>query len=458
MAFQDNLKVRGIPMPKTIERAELSVSSVASIYGCCGVFDLCGDDDLISLSLAQPDGLLDWIGWDVTTECVIEKNFIDRVIPSEETRQGWVGDACASPNTIDWAATAFRIEDFGRLRRGAPTQDVTKNHLRLCESQPRYRRDGTPIMDDMEYRAVLTAEVMLQDLKLMIVEGNATTAGQFDGLEQLVKVGYTDFKGRRSSLMDSIVVDWNFNTLSGGAGMTWTDGRGTRAINAGATFTDVLRSVMRILKTRIKNSGLGALNLQYGDIAIVTTSEMAEAIMDQFTCWSVCEGGQFNEANLNTLEARRFREDLMGGTVDANGNVIQVEGVISVHGMSIPIISYDWGLQNGSYTDIYILTGSVGGRKVLTGQWNDMREVPSRYENAYKYFSVDGGRVLGWFENDQACVQQVMEMQPRVVSWAPWTNVRISNVSAQTPGGNLTFDPLNTSFFPGSSFEVATCD
>jgi len=447
---------RGIPKPN-VER--LSVGSTADIYGCCGVFDLCGDRDLLSLSLAGMDDLLDYIGWELTDVCVLERNFIDRVIPSEETRNGWVGDACADPNTVDWATVAFRIEDFGRLRRGAPVQDVTKNHLRLCESQPRYRLDGTPITDDREYRAIMVGEVQAQDLKLMLINGNAGTAGQFDGLEQLVATGYTDFKGRRAALMDSIVINGNFNPLSGGAGMTWTDGRGTRALAATASFSDILRSVVRILKSRIKNSGLGVMNLQFGDMVLVATSEMAEAIMDQFTCWSVCEGGQFNEANLNTLEARAFRESLMGGTFRAaSGATIQAEGVIYTNGVRLPIISYDWGLQTGSYSDIYLLTGSVGSRKTLIGQYNDMRQVPVRYQDAYKYWYSDGGKVLGWFENDHACVQHIQEFQPRVVSWAPWTNVRFSNFSADTPGGFITFDPLATSFYPGgSSFSVASC-
>jgi hypothetical protein len=358
---------------------------------------------------------------------------------------------------VNFATCAFRIEDFARLRRGAPVQDVTKNHLQLCESQPRYRRDGTMIMDDLEWRAVMTAEVQLQDLKLMVVEGNASTAGQFDGLEQLVKTGYTDFKNRRCSLMDSIVIDWNFNGLNGGAGATWTDGRGERSIAANASFTDVLRSIVRIVKTRVKNSGLGALNFRLGDIIILSTSEMAEVILDQYTCWSVCEGGQYNEANINTLEARAFREKLAGGTIQANGNTVEVEGIVTIHGLQIPIISYDWGLQNGSYSDIYVLTGSVGGRKTMIGQYNNFTSVPVRYENAYKYFTTDGGKVLGWFENDHACVQQVQEIQPRLVSWTPWANVRITNVNVETPGGHLTFDPLNTSFFPGTSFSLATC-
>jgi len=455
MTMMTDFKVRGVPQPKKVER--LSVSDVASVYGCCGVFDLCGDADLISLSLQGADPLLDYIGWELTDVCVLEKNFIDRVIPSEETRQGWVGDACADPNTVNWATCAFRIEDFARLRRGTPVQDVTKNALRLCESQPRYRKDGTMIMDDREFRAVLAAEVMLQDLKLMLINGDVDTAGQFDGLENLVVTGYTDFKGRRCSLMDSIVIDWNNNPLSGGAGMTWTDGRGTRNIAATASFTDVLRSIVRILKTRIKNSGLGVMNLQLGDMILVSTSEMAEAILDQFTCWSVCEGGQYNEANLNTLEARRFREDLMGGTFTANGTTIQAEGIISVNGVRIPLVSYDWGLQTGSYSDIYLLTGSVGGRKTLMGQFNDFRSIPQRYDNAYKFFTTDGGKVLGYFEDVHTCVTQVQEMQPRLVAYAPWTLVRITDVSADTPGGFITPDVMSTSFFPGTSFTLAEC-
>lgn len=443
-------------VPQPVNR--LSVSTVASIYGCCGVFDLCGDADLISLSLQGADPLLDYIGWEVTDVCVLERNFIDRVIPSEESRAGWVGDACADPNSVDWATVAFRIEDFARLRRSTPVQDVTKNALRLCESQPRYRKDGTMITDDREFRALMAAEVMLQDLKLMLINGDAATPGQFDGLEQLVKTGYTDFKGVRSSLMDSIVIDWANNPLSGGAGMTWTDGRGTRNIGATASFTDVLRSIVRILKVRIKNSGLGVMNLQLGDMILVTTSEMAESILDQFTCWSVCEGGQYNEANLNVLEARRFRESLMGGTFTANGTTIQAEGVISVNGVSIPLVSYDWGLQTGSFSDVYLLTGSVGGRKTLQGQFNDFRSIPVRYADAFKYFSTDGGKVLGYFENDHTCVQQVAEMQPRLVAWAPWCLVRITDILAGTPGGSISNDVMSTSYFyGGSSFSPAVC-
>ena len=99
----------------------LAVSDLATIYGCCGLFDLCGDDDLISLSMQGADKFMDWLGWEGTDVCIIEKNFISWVQPSEAgARTGWVGDPCGDPNSIEFGTCAFRIEDFGRLRRAAP--------------------------------------------------------------------------------------------------------------------------------------------------------------------------------------------------------------------------------------------------------------------------------------------------------------------------------------------------
>ena len=444
---------------RKVER--LTLGDEATFYGCCGVFDLCGDNDLISLSLAGVSPLLDYIGWKPTDICVLERNFIDRYLPGEgDPRQGWVGDACADPNSVDWATVAFRIEDFGRLRRSAPVQDATRNSMRLCEAQPRYRLDGMRINDDREYNAVMVAEVMVQDLNLMVINGNSSTAGQFDGLEQLVKTGYTDFKGVRATTMDSTIVDWNGNGLDGGAGATWTDERGSRNIDATYSFTDMLRSYVRILKKRIKNSGLGVANLQYGDVVLVATSEMVEAILDHFTGWSVVVGGQYNEANIDVLAARQFRETLAGELFRApNGNTIQSEGTITIHGLRIPLISHDWGLQSGSTSDIYMLVGGVGSRQTLYGEYNNMNRVVADYPDA-DFAASDGGKMLHILnDTDWTCVLEGSEFQGRVVAYAPWTLVKISNVSAETVGGTLDNDPLSSSFFPGgSSYSVAECN
>jgi hypothetical protein len=428
----------------------LAVSDLATIYGCCGLFDLCGEDDLISLSMQGADAFMDWIGWEATDVCVIEKNFISWVRPTEDTRAGWLSDPCADPNSVEFGTCAFRINDFARLRRAAPVQDITKNHLRLCERQPRYRLDGTRVNNDYEFRALLAAEAITQDLKVMTVTGNVSTGGQFSGLENLVKTGYTDFTGKRCALMDSIVVDWNDNTLDGGSGVTWTDGRGTRNIASTYNFIDVLLSAFRTVIQRIKMSAtLAAQNLMVGDVVLLTTTQMAQCILDFYTCWRVCPGEQYNEANLNSLEAREYRNSLMGGMF--NG------GRIYLDGFEIPIIAYDWGLQKGpTRSDVYLLVGSVGNIKTMSGQYNNMSLV-NIPELADVYGSSDGGRFLHWENIDQTCVQQVLEFQPRLLSWTPWANVRFQDVRCNTAGGFLSPDPMETSFFPETSFTVAAC-
>ena len=431
----------------------LAVSDLATIYGCCGLFDLCGDDDLISLSMQGADKFMDWLGWEGTDVCIIEKNFISWVQPSEAgARTGWVGDPCGDPNSIEFGTCAFRIEDFGRLRRAAPVQDITKNHLRLCDRQPRYRLDGTRINNDYEFRALLVAEVVTQDLKVLSVVGNNATPGQFDGLEQLVATGYTDFRGRRCSLMDSIVINWNSNDMNGGAGITWTDGRGSRAVGAAYSFIDVLLSAYRRVRQRIGWSGaLAAQRLMVGDMILLATTPMVECILDAYTCWRVCPGVQYNEANLNSLEAREFRNSLLGGMFG--------DGRIYLDGFEVPLLAYDWGLQKGpTRSDVYLLTGNLGNIKLLMGQHNDMSNVGADIpELADIYGSSDGGRFLHWQNTDQTCVEQVMEFQPRIIAWAPWSNVRFQNVVCGTPGGFVSPDPFETSFFPEVSFLPAVC-
>ncbi len=431
----------------------LTVSSLGTIYGCCGLFDLCGDDDLISLTMQGSDPFLDWIGWEPTDVCVIEKNFISWVRPSEfeSGRVGWLADPCAPANSVEFGTCAFRIEDFARLRRAAPTQDITKNHLRLCERQPRYRLDGTQVNDDREFRALLAMEAITQDLKTMIITGNAATPGQFSGLENLIKTGYTDFTGKRCALMDSIVINWNSNTLAGGAGITWTDGRGARNVSATANFIDVLLSALRVVMQRIKMSPtLAAQTLQVGDIVLLTTSQMAECILDYYTCWKVCPGTQYNETSLNTLEAREFRDSLMGGMF--NG------GKIFLDGFEIPLIRYDWGLQKGpTRSDVYLLTGGVGNIDTVMGQHNNMNLVRDTPEMLDYFGASDGGRFLHYTNFDETCVQQNVEFQPRLLAWAPWASVRFQLVRCENPGGVLSPDPLETSFFPETSFIPAVC-
>ena len=50
------------------KEASLTLSTMASLYGCCGLFDPCGSNDLLSLTL-DSEPFLDWMGWRANNEC-----------------------------------------------------------------------------------------------------------------------------------------------------------------------------------------------------------------------------------------------------------------------------------------------------------------------------------------------------------------------------------------------------
>ncbi len=223
-------------MPNAIQMREgtvqrLAVDDLATIYGCCGLFDLCADEDLMSLHFQGADPFLDWLGWQGTLDCLIMREFIAWMRPeySQGVRTvGYLDNPCDDPNEVEWGKCDFCLEDFARLRREGPVRDVTYNDVRYCFKQPRYRLDGTMINDDREYDARVITEVILQDFRRMLVTGNAVTGGQFNGLQQLVATGYTNTSGGACQAMDSIVVDWNSNGGAGGACITW-DGNAVAA-------------------------------------------------------------------------------------------------------------------------------------------------------------------------------------------------------------------------------------
>lgn len=425
-----------------VERLTVA-STPAQIYGCTGLFDLCGDADLMALSLQGNEPFLDWLGWEATSVCRIQKNFITWQRPaysSGSPTAGYVSDPCADGNGIDWGTCDFILTDFGRLRRVTPARDLTRVGLRLCEAQPRYRLDGTPINDDTEYDTRIVTEVLLQDLKRLIVSGNKTTGGQFDGLERLVNTGYTGSDGQHCSMMDSIVIQWNGNTLSGGSGVTWNGA----AVGTGFNFVDVLIAAYRRIRQRIGWSPtLSAQRLGVGDIAFVAPTHVNQCLLDQYTCWRVCPGAQYTESNLNSLEAREFRNNLNGGLYGA--------GRIFLDGFEIPLINYDWGLIKGpTRSDAYLLTGRVGNVRTINGQYNDMRVAQGALPGWYDV--TDGGRLLTWVDTDNTCFTRTVEMDPRLLMWAPWAQTRFQNIDCRQPGPLLSSDPTESSFFPETSF------
>ena len=422
---------------KTKTRADVPVPVVATgaaLFGCEPLFDICTDSALMSLSFEGTAPFLDWIGWERTDVCVIKKAFINfvRAEPSGGNKSaGWLADPCADPNGYEVDYCDFTLTDFARLRRESPTRDVTKNNLRYCDIQPRYRLDGSQITSQREYDFRLATEVLLQDLKPMVVEGNKATAGQFSGLELLVKTGYTDSDGSACPAMDSIVINFNDNDLDGGNGITWN---GAAVANTYG-YIDLLHAAYRRIRHRIRMApALAAQRLREGDMVLLLPEEFAPCVLDSFNCWSFCGGDQ---TLIDTADARQNRNALNEGPFGA--------GHIELDGFIIPLMPYDWGLINSGETfDSYLLTGAVGNVKLIQGQYNDLELAANEND---KFASTDGGRLLNWGESRHTCEVQVVEMQPRLLMWAPWAQARIMDAVCAVPGGVISADPWNT-YFP----------
>lgn len=422
----------------TKTRADIPVPVVDSgpaLFGCEPLFDICTDAALMSLSFEGTAPFLDWIGWERTDVCVIKKAFINFVraeASGGNKSAGWLADPCADPNGYEVDYCDFTLTDFARLRRESPTRDVTKNSLRYCDIQPRYRLDGSQITNQREYDFRLATEVLLQDLKPMIVDGNKATSGQFSGLELLVKTGYTDADGSLCPAMDSIVIDFNDNDLDGGNGITWN---GASVANTYG-YIDLLHAAYRRIRHRIRMApALAAQRLREGDMVLLIPEDFAPCVLDAFNCWSFCGGDQ---TLIDTADARQNRNALNEGPFGA--------GHIELDGFNIPLMPYDWGLiSSGETFDSYLLTGAVGNVKLIQGQFNDLQVAAT--DRPDKFASTDGGRLLNWAEDRHTCEVQVVEMQPRLLMWAPWAQARIMDAVCAVPGGVISADPWNT-YFP----------
>ena len=191
-----------------------------------------------------------------------------------------------------------------------------------------------------------------------------------------------------------------------------------------------------------------------GDQVIVLPSFLRDGLLDAFTCWSVCPGAQYSETDLNTLEARSFRNTLNGGAFGM--------GQIFVDGTPVPIITYDWAAigQAAPYHlgDVYVLTRRIGNLPVFWGQYIDMSQPAARFqeEAGYGHYkAVDGGRFLAYWKMDNECIMPVMVMRPNLYLSAPWAQARFVNVGALRPLAPISPDPTS-SYYAETNLGIAT--
>lgn len=427
----------------TLPRVSRTPSDAATPFGCCSFFDPCSPD-IFSLYYRNGLGLLDWMGFNPTPDCYRSVNFISYVRPEQyngSDTAGYLSDPCTEPNGIEFGSCKLSVEDFGLYGRIGPNRNLFKPE-RYCKTMPRYLFDGQPVTKESDWDMTFTMDAMLNDVRTAIVTGNATTPGQFDGLQRWVKTGYN------CEALDSYVVNWNANGMDGGAGITLNGVPVAGSYN----IVDWLLDLNRNINQRIGWSPvLRNQNKRTGDKILLMPSFMARCLLDFFACWSVCPGAQYEEVIKNMKEINEYRLTLNGGMF---GN-----GQISLDGETIPILAYDWGLINGpTRGDMYLLTGSVGSQRIWEGEHLSAENVMGQLiDGTQGFFSLNGGRVLGKEKTDELCREIELWMALRLWCMAPWAQVRIQNVVCRTPSGPLSPSPADSSFYPISSFVEAEC-
>jgi len=299
---------------------------------------------------------------------------------------------------------------------------------------------------------LFTTDQILDDMRRLTVTGNAAVGGQFDGLQQWVSNAH-------GGPLNSWVVDWNGNPMTGGAGIT-VNGSGI-----GATFdlVQVLLSIFRrIIQRRSWNPQFGGAPINLGEMILVLPTFARDCLLDFYTCWTVCAGQGLSFEFLNTYEGRAFRDNLISAT---NPNNMFGHGYITLDGVNIPLMAYDWELINGpTRFDMYFMTGAAGGRRIWEGEFLSAEDALSNFQavlpagmSADDYFSLDGGRMLGKFDYQNQCYKMKLWHHPRLFCLAPWMQMRFQNIVCRSAVDPLSPDPADTSFYPETSFDPAEC-
>jgi len=422
------------------KETDLTVDLTSKLYGCGGLFGLCGPDDILGLTMTD-DPLVTWLGFEPDTIC--EKSIKAWVYTDQEgTAAGSVsgtvyGDACATPPTSEKGVCEYYIGDFGTLRACGEPVEVNTLGLRKCDKQPVYTIpiEGVGqirIDNDLDLETINSALTVKHELSRLLVTGDKNVAGQFDGLTNLVKEGYVSVQGNRCYSMDSKVVDWENDTLAG-------------AVNGHGSIIGKIRDVVRQIMWRINTAKVG--KPAEGDMVLLMPTWAAWQLLDEWAWWSIRTGQQYNEVSRDNYTMRDFRDRYSVGLFGG--------GYITIDGMNIHIIPHDWATidQSAPYFcfDIYILTRALGGRRVFTGQYipadigaNAVSDVAG-----YRHFNVEpfqGARALRWIKTDNACVQPCTLFRPRYYLETPWAQGVIQNICVTTQFNPESLDPQSSYF------------
>lgn len=428
----------------------LTVDYDTKLYGCGGLFGLCGPDDIIGLTM-QDDPLIPWLGFFPDIYC--EKSvkawlYTDQAGTAAGTVRDYVyGAPCDDPPTSEKGVCEYYIGDFGTLRGCGEAVEVSNLGVRKCDKQPIYTVpiEGVGqvrIDNDLDFETIAAAQLVKHELSRLIVTGDKNVAYQFDGLDQLVKQGYTSIQGNRCESMDSRVVDWENDDLAG-------------AVNGHGSIISKVRDIWRTIMWRINQAGVG--KPAEGDAILLMPSWAAWQFLDEWAWWSLRNGTQYNEVFRDVYQMRDFRDRHAVGMFGG--------GYITIDGFNLHILPHDWApitqdAPNFCF-DIYILVRALGGRRVFNGQYVPA-DIGADAVNAvagYRYYNVEqfqGGRALRWMKFDNACVEPCLLFRPRLWLETPWAEGKIENICVPVQFSPEVLDPQSSYFIEAYPHEAET--
>lgn len=428
----------------------LTPSNLINPYGCTGLFDPCADNDYISLAMCGADPLLDALGWKPTDVCRIIKQYLTWMGPASAVGQNpgaftpdnIVAACCDDRPGVAWGTCEFEMKNFGHLGNSGGAVCLYDD-IKDCENLPdRFMLDGSPITSNLHFRAVVAAEVILQTLRWMLKNGNATTPGHFDGLDRIITTGVLDREGNACPALDSVVVNWGAGCYAG-KGAEWVDGRGTIALPTGYSIIDLFFQLNRyMMRRRGMAPTLNAQGFQLGDVFIAGSSDKIECLKACNTCHTMCSGdkGQNIQVVINSKESRDYYTMLTTGPANRFGF-----GYVNIRGVNIPYMEADY-----LGDDLYFLWRKSGNVPLLWGEYQDMNSLDTARIPGNHFRPSDGGRFLHYTQTDNTCVQEVTDMRPRLRYDGRWMQARIVDFQCDMPITVPNCNPFDPGFYiPG---------
>lgn len=429
----------------------LTAGSPTGLYNQL-LFDLCSDDAVISLSLANAyNPALNAIGFIDSDVYRIQENFLSYIgadgTGADSATSGVATDPCAPANSIESGGCAFVLEGWTRLRRSSPVRDMTDTGERYCETQPIYTIGGERIDNDQMWDLTQMATVIIRDMHRQVILGDAGEDAQTDGLINLIQSTYTDPVLQSSCKeMAGHVVDWNGQTMCLTDGQTGATYNGN-AIPDGYQMIDVIKAYVRMARGRIQMSSIAGAPKH---IALIPMN-MMQSLIDCYVCYTVCGS---DITRMDSFEARTMNERLQ--------SEVGIFGAVNLMFDGVPIAFFPWDF--GLYDEvagtgqIIFLVPDVGNTPIVRIQIKNMQSVLAQqfFANG-NYQATDLGRWLWWENRDNTCYQMHVENQHRVYMRAPWLQMRITNIAHGNVGPeNFSMDPQSARFLTPSGADYNT--